>query len=175
MIAKRFLRKAILPRQSYLAVVVFPSEAAVFQAYRLLQAEGISPEHLAIVGTGYSNPDRVGLLEPMQIAVSKGAGIGLLTGTIGSIVGFLALLSLNLMFRLPISPSLITLVPVSGIIIGFLGAFIGALVGFLGEGSTSGIYRHHLQQGRYLLMIEGPERLVRTGRDLLSQYSLRSY
>ncbi len=162
----------MLPRHSYLAVVVFPNEAAAFQAYRMLQAEGISPEHMAIVGAGYSSPDRVGLLEPMQIALSKGIRVGLLAGTIGSIVGFITLLGLNVMFQIPISPSLTALVPVSGIITGFLGAVIGALIGFLGEGSTSGIYRHHLQQGRYLLMLEGPERLVRIGRDLLSQYSI---
>jgi hypothetical protein len=44
-------------------------------------------------------------------------------------------------------------------------------MGFFGEGNTSSIYRHHLQQGRYLLMIEGPEHMVRRSKEVLSQYS----
>lgn len=170
--ARRLLRKAMLLRHSYLAVVVFPNEAAVFQAYRILQAEGVSPEHLAIVGAGYSTPDRVGLRKPMQIALSRGIRLGLLLGTIGSVLGFVTILILSTVIAVPSGLNSITLVLITGIITGFLGTVIGALIGFLGEGSAAGIYRHHLHQGRYLLMIEGSEHLVRTARDILNHYSL---
>ncbi|MDW8200314.1 MAG: hypothetical protein RML75_03775 [Cyanobacteriota bacterium SKYGB_h_bin112] len=144
----------------------------MFQAYRMLQVEGISPEHLAIVGAGYSTPDRVGLHRPMRIALSQGMRWGLLLGTIGSFLGLVTILVLSLVIAVPSGLSSITLVLATGIITGFLGTVIGALVGFLGEGSAAGIYRHHLHQGHYLLMIEGSEHLVRMARDILNHYSL---
>ena len=172
MIVKRFLRKAKLPHQSYLAVVVLPTEAAAFQAYRILQTQGISPEHLAIVGKGYSSPEGVGLLEPMEVSLEKALQTGLITGLVGWVVGLVVVLIICLGFDLPMTHDLIVMVLASGILVGFLGSVLGGLVSFLTEGSAFGIYRHHLRHGRYLLMMEGPERLVRLGQEILSQYSV---
>lgn len=158
-------------RRSSLSIFVLPDEASAFQAYRLLQTNGISPEHLAIVGVGYSSPDRVGLLEPKQIATRKAKSLALLAGTIGSIVGLIAAWFIGFQANNPTDISLLLIPPTGGIMAGFCGAVIGALSGFLGEGNTSGIYRHYLAQGRYLLMIEGSEKLVHRGQDILSHYS----
>jgi hypothetical protein len=35
-------------------IAVLPDEVSAFEAYRLLQFHGISPENLALVGKGYS-------------------------------------------------------------------------------------------------------------------------
>ena len=68
----RFFRGTTLKRRStHLAIVVLPDEASAFQAYRLLHYHGISPENLAIVGEGYSSPERVGLMSPLRIACQK--------------------------------------------------------------------------------------------------------
>lgn len=167
----RFLRHTRRIHRNHLAIVVLPNEAAAFQTYRLLQYHGISPEHLAIVGEGYSSPDRVGLLEPMQIAISKARHLSIFAGSLGSAVGMGMFLLLH--WQIGVFPSLSTLLAVGaiGIISGFLGAVVGALFGFLGEGSTAGIYRHHLRRGHYLLMMEGPETLVRWGQEVLNYYS----
>ena len=45
-------------------IAVLPDESSAFEAYRLLQCHGISPENLALVGKGYTSPDNVGLLNP---------------------------------------------------------------------------------------------------------------
>ncbi len=171
----RFLRKTgLVRRQSHLAVLVFSDEASVFQAYRLLHYHGISPEHLAIVGTGYSNPEHVGLLKPMQLAARKARSLSLIAGTLGSIVGFLAFMVAHVeAFHLEQVRSLL-LVPAFGIVGGFFGAVLGALFGLFGEGTTASIYRHHLDRGQYLLMIEGSERLVKWGQEVLSHYSTTS-
>ncbi|MBD1856866.1 MULTISPECIES: hypothetical protein [Leptolyngbya] len=171
----RFLRKSgFIRRQTFLAVMVFPDEASVFQAYRLLHYHGISPEHLAIVGAGYSNPEHVGLLKPMQLAIRKARFLSIILGTLGAISGlglFLAAqFDLIQMTELE-SPFL---VPALSIVSGFFGAVIGALFGLFGEGTTASIYRHHLDRGQYLLMIEGSERLVRWGQEILSHYSTSS-
>lgn len=165
----RFFRRSTLKRRSnHLAVVVLPNEAAAFQAYRLLHYHGISPEHLAIVGTGYSSPERVGLMQPAQIAVHKALVYSLVSAIAGTAT------SLVITFIGDIELSWIALVPLVALLSGLCGALLGALTGFLGEGSTASIYRHHLDQGRYLLMMEGPEQLVRWGQEVLSYYSTPS-
>jgi hypothetical protein len=161
----------LVRRPTHLAVLVFPDEVSAFQAYRLLHYHGISPEHLAIVGTGYSNPEHVGLLKPMQIATRKARTVSLLAGTLGAVVGSV-LMGLNHIQNLGIpTAQAVLLIPACSIMSGFCGAVIGALFGLFGEGTTASIYRHHLNRGQYLLMIEGPERLVRWGQEVLGHYS----
>lgn len=171
MIVRRFLRQATLTRRSHLAIFVLPDEASAFQAYRLLQYHGISPEHLAIVGAGYSSPDRVGLLEPMQIAGRQARISSVLAGTLGTAISLALCLISWLWLHTPVNSTLFLAVPATAIASGFFGAVVGALIGFLGEGNTSSIYRHHLNRGHYLLMMEGPEKLVRWGQEVLAQYS----
>lgn len=171
MIALRFLRKATPKRNSCLAIVALPDEASAFGAYRLLQYHGISPEHLAIVGHGYSSPETVGLVEPMQIAMRCARRMGAIASVVGTAIGFVLFLICYLALTMPIDTTLILLIPVSCIMGGFLGAVLGALLAFFGEGSTAGVYRHHLRKGHYLLMIEGTEKLVRSAQTVLNQYS----
>ncbi|MGV0024164.1 hypothetical protein [Phormidesmis priestleyi] len=172
MTVTRFLRKTgLVRRQTHLAVMIFPDEVSAFQAYRLLHYYGISPEHLAIVGRGYSSPEHVGLLKPMQIATRKARSISLLAGTLGTIAGLALFFYQNsgTVNWEHFQPLLI--VPAFGIMSGFCGAVVGGLFGLFGEGTTVSVYRHHLNRGQYLLMMEGPEKLVRWGQEVLSQYS----
>jgi hypothetical protein len=170
-IALRFLRKPTPKRNSCLAIVALPDEASAFGAYRLLQYHGISPEHLAIVGHGYSSPENVGLVEPMQIAMRCAKRIGAIASMVGTAIGFVLFLICYLALTMPLDTTLILLIPASTIMGGFLGAVLGALLAFFGEGSTAGVYRHHLRKGHYLLMIEGTEQLVRSAQTVLNQYS----
>ncbi len=166
-------------RQSHLAVIELPDEIAAFQAYRLLQYHGISPENLAIVGDGYSSPERIGLLRPLQIARRKARRFAIVTASVGAIIGTLLVLAsatpqLSSIPALP--PDLLNLhrwlmIPAVSAACGVLGGSMGGLLGFFGEGTAAGIYRHRLRQGHYLLMIEGSEKLVRWAQEVLSQYS----
>uniref|UniRef100_A0ACD5GWD0 Uncharacterized protein n=1 Tax=Desertifilum tharense IPPAS B-1220 TaxID=1781255 RepID=A0ACD5GWD0_9CYAN len=167
--SRRF-RKTKFKRRSHLAIAVLPDAEAVFAAYRLVQQHGISPEYLAIVGKGYNSPEWVGLLKPMQITFRQARSMAIATGGLGAIAGFLIILTLKVWWVPPIDLSW-ALFPAAILVCGFCGAVVGGLMGFFGEGSTAGIYRHHLRQGRYLLMVEGPEPLVRLSKEVLSQYS----
>jgi hypothetical protein len=168
-------------RQSHLAVIELPDEIAAFQAYRLLQYHGISPENLAIVGDGYSSPERIGLLRPLQIARRKSLRFAIVAASFGSIIGTILVLAsitqqLSLQPIAALYPHLLNwhgwlIVPALSLACGTLGALIGGLFGFFGEGTAAGIYRHRLRQGHYLLMIEGSEKLVRWAQEVLSQYS----
>jgi hypothetical protein len=167
-------KTGLVRRQTHLAVMMFPDEASAFQAYRLLHYYGISPEHLAIVGKGYSDPDHVGLLKPMQIAVRRARSLSIVAGTIGSLVAFVLVLIQSRGYSDLRSLQPLLLIPSVGIVSGFCGAFLGGLLGLLGEGNAVSVYRHHLNRGHYLLMIEGSEKLVRRGQEVLSQYSTTS-
>ncbi|MCY7320830.1 MAG: hypothetical protein LH660_03280 [Phormidesmis sp. CAN_BIN36] len=172
MTVTRFLRKTgLVRRQTHLAVMIFPDEASAFQAYRLLHYYGISPEHLAIVGKGYSNPDYIGLLRPMQIAIRQARRWSIVAGTIGSLIAFALVLVQSQGYSDLGSLRPLWLIPAAGVVSGVFGAFVGGLFGLFGEGTTVSVYRHHLNRGQYLLMIEGPEKLVRWGQEVLSQHS----
>lgn len=173
-VIRRLLQKqGLAPRHTHLAVIVLPDEMSAFQAYRLLNYHGISPEHVAIVGTGYSSPERIGLLRPMQIALRKALLWGLLAGSLG----FFASVTLEILCHTWISavvgfnPRLLLIPVLSGICL-LLGAFTGWFVGIFGEGTAASIFRHHLNRGHYLLMIEGTEQLVRWGQEVLGHYSV---
>ncbi|MBD2019441.1 hypothetical protein H6F43_04480 [Leptolyngbya sp. FACHB-36] len=169
MTTSQFGRKPPLRRRSpHLAIVVLPDESTAFQAYRLLQYHGISPEHLAIVGEGYSSPERVGLMRPRQIAVRTARRLALRSTILGTVLCAAAALIWQ---QAGIHAGLVLL---AGVVSGVIGAIVGALIGYLGEGNAASIYRHHLLQGRYLLMVEGPETLVRWGQEVLHHYSVPS-
>lgn len=148
--------------------MVFPDEGSVFQAYRLLHYHGISPEHLAIVGQGYSSPERVGLMNPFRIVICKAIAYAIFASIIGVCLGIAVLV----IGKLQHETTMILLV--CALISGCAGAFLGGLFGLFGEGTTASVYRHHLRQGRYLLMMEGSENLVRWGQEVLGYYSAPS-
>ncbi|EKQ68419.1 hypothetical protein OsccyDRAFT_2953 [Leptolyngbyaceae cyanobacterium JSC-12] len=167
-ISHLFRKSALGRRTTHLAIVVFPDEGSVFQAYRLLHYHGISPENLAIVGQGYSSPERVGLMTPLRIILYKAVIYGLVSSVVGAVLGAGSVL----IWKLQQDLSLI--LPACALVSGLAGVVLGALFGLFGEGTTASIYRHHLRQGRYLLMMEGSENLVRWGQEVLGCYSAPS-
>ncbi len=173
MIRRLLQKQGLTPRHTRLAVIVLPDEMSAFQAYRLLNYHGISPEHVAIVGTGYSSPDRIGLLRPVQIAFRKAVFWGVLSGALGLVAGVaLEILGHTRISQLiDLNPRLL-LIPILGVICFAIGAVAGWFVGLLGEGTAASLFRHHLNRGHYLLMIEGSEQLVRWGQEVLGRYSI---
>lgn len=165
----RLFRKSPLGRRTtHLAIAVFPDEGSVFQAYRLLHYHGISPEHLAIVGTGYSSPERVGLMNPLRIVIRKAIAYAAIASAVG-----MGLTVMVVMFW-KLQNEWGQLLTACSVISGLAGALLGLLFGVFGEGTTASVYRHHLRQGRYLLMMEGSENLVRWGQEVLGYYSAPS-
>ncbi len=173
MIRRLLQKQGLVHRHNHLAVIVLPDEMSAFQAYRLLNYHGISPENVSIVGTGYSSPERIGLLRPIQIAFRKAVFGGVLAGGLGVLAG----VTLELLCQTRISewidlnPRLL-LIPLLGGICMAIGAVTGWFVGIFGEGTAASIFRHHLNRGHYLLMIEGSEQLVRWGQEVLGHYSV---
>jgi hypothetical protein len=157
--------------RSFLAVAVFPSASTAFMAYRLLHYHGISPEHLAIVGDGYSKPEWVGLLEPRQVTRKNSQLCAFLGCLVGSTIGFASAGLFHGSYGVALPLAIAITAPVAALIGGIVGVLTGFALSFFGEGSRMSIYHHHLTQGHYLLMIEGSESIVQTSRNVLGQYS----
>ncbi|MBD2327288.1 hypothetical protein H6G21_10415 [Alkalinema sp. FACHB-956] len=178
---RRFLRqKGLVPRNTHLVVKVFPDEVSAFQAYRLLNYHGISPEHLTIVGEGYSRPERIGLLRPIQIIVRKAVGWAIVSAIVGTVVATALFwlihsqLEALAFLRQPswaMVGSSMMIIPMVGFSSGLLGAAIGTFLGAFGGGTVASLYRHHISRGHYLLLMEGSENLVRWGQEVLGHYS----
>ncbi len=167
-IPPRFSKATYRKRSRCLSVVVFPDQESVFQAYRLLYHHGISLEHLAIVGQGFNSPERVGLRKPLAIIGRKSLQCAIAACSVGVAVAIAA----KLWWSLPVDWPLLLAV-VAGVS-SLVGVLLGGVLSLLGEGTAASVYRHHLQRGHYLLMVEGSEDVIRLGQEVLDYYAALS-
>lgn len=155
-------------------IAVLPDEASAFEAYRLLQNHGISPENLALVGRGYSSPENVGLIEPRRMAW-RYAKYGMwLLGILGALAGTIVQFAMHLkLLTMTWGQTMLVIVIISSIVGSLAGAILGAVYGLFYKSSTSIACRNCLRQGQYLLLLEGSEVLTRRGREILNRYAVR--
>jgi hypothetical protein len=156
-------------------IAVLPDESSAFEAYRLLQCYGISPENLALVGKGYNSPDSVGLFNPTQTTWRYAKQGMFWIGLSSTVMGLI----LYLIFRLQLPnldwyQTILLITATSGIIGIIIGAIIGTLYGWFVKSSLSISCRSCLDRGQYLLMLEGSETLTRRGREILDSYTIKS-
>ncbi|NJM56553.1 MAG: hypothetical protein HC857_02645 [Synechococcales cyanobacterium RU_4_20] len=156
---------------SHLAIAVFPSASTAFMAYRLLHYHGISPENLALVGNGYSKPESVGLTESSALTRQRAKACAFVGCVLSSAIAFAMVGLFHTDFGLALAAALVLLVPISAMVGSLAGAGLGWLLGCWGEVGRLSIYRHHLRQGHYLLMIEGSEKTVLLSQEVLGQYA----
>lgn len=163
-------------KHSRLMIAVLPDESSAFEAYRLLQCHGISPEHLALVGKGYSSPDSVGLFNPTHTAWRYAKRGMFWVGVISTVMGVILYLLFSIKLpNLDWTQALLTIASTSGLIGIFIGGVIGTLYGWFFKSSLSISCRSCLDRGQYLLMLEGSETLTRRGREILDDYTVKPH
>lgn len=161
-------------KHSRLMIAILPDESSAFEAYRLLQCHGISPEHLALVGKGYSSPDSVGLFNPTRMTWRYAKRGMLWVGAITTILGTILVLIFKLQLpNLDWYQTLFTITSISGILGIVIGGISGTLYGWFFKSSLSISCRSCLDRGQYLLMLEGSETLTRRGREILDSYTVK--
>ncbi|WP_347272280.1 hypothetical protein [Pseudanabaena sp. FACHB-1998] len=163
-------------KHSRLMIAVLPDESSAFEAYRLLQCHGISPENLALVGKGYSSPDSVGLFNPTRTTWRYAKRAMLWSGALSSSLGIILHLLLKLQLpNLDWYQTLFVITSTLALIGMLLGAALGTLYGWFFKSSLSISCRNCLDRGQYLLMLEGSESLTRKGREILNSYTVKPH
>lgn len=155
-------------RERHLVIAVLPNEQAALNAYRRLQKTGTSPENIAIVGKGYRDADAIGFAKPVNMAKRRAFLTATATGVIGAIFG----LTFNLISGIQIfaDNQILTWIAAA-----FFGGISGALGGLLVGGGTGLIFesnesisfRSEIERGKFLILIEGDEALVRSAEQRL--------
>ncbi|MBD2452021.1 hypothetical protein H6G76_33895 [Nostoc sp. FACHB-152] len=152
-------------------IAVLPDKSKAQAAYSALTNEGLSPNQVDILGSGYKSADDYKLIDPNQQA-RKGAK-RLLYWLVP--FGFIAGYAFNYLTGIEIL-SLGDLG--SHVIGGILGAASGVLGAYLvggGVGLTVGSgdalpYRNRLNAGKYLIVVKGTEELTRRATEILRSF-----
>ena len=153
-------------------VTVLANKQQAQQAYSTLRQEGIEPEQVTILGEGYQSADEFGLIDP-NFQASKRAkklAYGLIPFGFAAGYAFNVLTGIQLFsFTSPLAEHII------GGILGAASGFLGAIIVGGGVGLTTGsgdalTYRNRLNAGKYIIVTQGNESLIRQATKLLRQF-----
>lgn len=153
-------------------IAVLSDRQQVEAAQTALQADGIAPENITLVGEGYQSADEFGLIEPNQQAQKSSRRLSYWVVPFGFIAGY----AFNYLTGIEIFSAL---GPIGN---HMLGGILGALAGVLGAVLVGGAvgwtvgsgdalpYRNRLNAGKYLIVVTGPETLTREATRILRQF-----
>ncbi len=153
-------------------IAVLPDRMQVEAAYSALAQEGLPSQQIDILGSGYKSADEYGLIDP-NLQAKKGAK-RLVSWLIP--FGFVAGYAFNFLTGIEILPVVGSIG--NHLIGGFFGAIAGALGAYFvggGVGLTVGSgdalpYRNRLNEGKYLIVVQGTEELTRQATRILRQF-----
>ncbi|MGH2413174.1 MAG: hypothetical protein ACRDEA_05700, partial [Microcystaceae cyanobacterium] len=142
-------------------IAVLPDRIQAEAAYTALEKAGIPLEQLTILGRGYKSADEFGLIDPAQSAqkqakqmaywlvpfgFASGYGFNLITGI--NLFGWAGELGNHIIGGL------------LGAIAGGMGSlFVGGGAGLISGSGDALPYRNRLNEGKYLVVVQGSERL----------------
>ncbi|WP_204104949.1 MULTISPECIES: hypothetical protein [Spirulina sp. CCY15215] len=157
---------------SYL-IAVLPDRIQAEEAYTSLEKAGISTDLLTIVGRGYKSADEFGFVDPAQQAKKQAKFMAMWLIPFGFAAGFT--------FNAIAHTNVFTWTGQFGnnILGGLLGAmggsmgsvFVGGGVG-LSQGSGDALpYRNRLQEGKYLVIVNGSKPTQNKATPILRQFN----
>lgn len=153
-------------------IAVLPDRIQAEAAYLALEKEGIPTNQVNILGKGYKSADEFGFIDPNQPAKKQ---FRLLSSWLVPF-GFIAGVAFNRLADLHTFPWAGDIG--NALIGGLLGAGAGAMGGFFvggGVGSSVGSgdalpYRNRLDEGKYLIVVQGAEDVLRKATPILRSY-----
>lgn len=152
-------------------VAVLPDRIQAEAAYSALEQEGLPDHQIDILGNGYKSADEYGLIDPNQQARKGSTRLAYFLIPFGFIAGFA--------FNVLTGIEIFSVAPlVNHVFGGLLGAASGALGAYIvggGVGLTVGSgdalpYRNRLNAGKYLIVVQGTEELIRQATRVLRQF-----
>ncbi len=152
-------------------VAVLTQRRQAEAAYAALQRDDVPAEQLSLLGQGYQSADDYGLIHPDRQA--KHWSQRLLYGLIP--FGFAAGFAFNWLTGiqiLPVNPWINhALGGLFGAIAGSMGAlFVGGATGWTVASGDAIAYRNRLNAGKYLIITEGSDRLIREATRILRRF-----
>ncbi|MBD6620096.1 hypothetical protein FNW02_30960 [Komarekiella sp. 'clone 1'] len=153
-------------------VAVLPDKRQTEAAYSALEEAGMQMSQVNILGKGYKSADEFGLIDPEKQAHKQTNRLLYWLVPFGFIAGY----TFNFLTQIEIFPQATAFG--NEIIAGLMGAASGALGAVLigrGVGLTVGSgdalpYRNRLNAGKYLIVVNGNEDLIREATRLLRQF-----
>lgn len=153
-------------------VTVLANKQQAEEAYSVLKQDGIPSEKVTILGEGYQSADEFGLINPNRQARKRATKLAYWLIPFGFAAGYLfnVLTGIEIFsFTNPIIDHII------GGILGAASGLLGAVLVGGGVGLTVGsgdalTYRNRLNAGRYIIVTEGTDSLIRQATRLLRQF-----
>lgn len=153
-------------------VAVLPDRIQAEAAYLALEKDGVPIDKVSILGRGYKSADEFGLIDPNEQAKKQSQLLSSWLLPFGFVAGF----AFNFLTGL-------NTFPWAGevgnhIIGGLLGAgagamgafFVGGGVGLVVGGGDALPYRNRLDAGKYLVVVQGSESMIRQATRILRSF-----
>ncbi|MEA5563921.1 hypothetical protein [Anabaena sp. UHCC 0399] len=153
-------------------VAVLPEKTTAEAAYSALEQQGLSKSQVNILGQGYKSADEFGLINPEKPARKQVSRLLYWLIPFGFIAGY----AFNLLTRIEILPQVTAfgnhfIAGLLGAASGGLGAWmVGRLVGLTVGSGDALSYRNRLNAGKYLIVVNGNEGIVREATRVLRQF-----
>lgn len=157
-------------------VAVLPDRIQAESAYSALEKASLPMSQVTILGRGYKSADEFGLLDPNEQAGKQAKLMASWLVPFGFVAGF----------TFSLITGLDTFAWAGEIGNHFIGGVLGALSGAMGSvfvgggvglvfGSGDALpYRNRLNAGKYLIIVEGQESLMRQASGILRQFELEN-
>ena len=152
-------------------VAVLEDRIQAESAYSALEKKDIPMDNVAILGKGYQSADEYGLIDPAEEAWKQIQRMAFWLIPFGFGAGFI--------FNSITGITIFQISPLGNHIVGgILGALSGAMGAFFvggGAGIAFGAgdavsYRNRLNAGKYLVVVRGPEKLIRQATEILRPF-----
>jgi hypothetical protein len=153
-------------------IAVLPDRIQAEEAYSVLEREGLPTQQISILGKGYKSADEFGFLDPNQQARKQALRMLVWLAPFGFVAGY----AFNVLTS-------IELLPWAGalgnhVIGGIFGAIAGAMGSFFVGGGTGLVfgsgdalpYRNRLNQGKYIVVVNGAPNLTNQATRILKQF-----
>ncbi|WP_066384229.1 MULTISPECIES: hypothetical protein [unclassified Anabaena] len=153
-------------------VAVLPERTTAEAAYSALEQQGLSESQVNILGQGYKSADEFGLINPEKPARRQVNRLLYWLIPFGFIAGY----AFNWLTSIEIFPQATAfgnqlIAGLLGAISGALGAWVvGRLVGLTVGSGDALSYRNRLNAGKYLIIVQGNEGLIREATRVLRQF-----
>ncbi len=153
-------------------IAVLQDRIKAEEAYSALEKAGIPTNQLAILGRGYKTADEFGFIDPVQQALKRARLMAYWLVPFGFAAGYTFNLITGLhTFDWAGNPGNHIIGGIAGAISGAMGSvFVGSGVGLTVGSGDARPYRNCLNEGKYLIIIEGSPTIRTQATDILRQF-----